>query len=113
MQIKDNTIIFKSMPDHWEKEHSGVKPNTMRYLNANEWDEFKAGDVQYISVINTETYHTFHRKLMDVTCAVIEGQPVFVFSWDHSKFVEKDYVTCLRTGTQVLREVNDGMMKGI
>jgi len=113
MKIKDNTIIFKSKPEHWDKEHSGVNPNTIRYLNADEWQEFQAGDVQYISIVNTENGHTFHRKLMDVSCAVIEGQPVFVFSWDHEKFVEKDYVTCLRKRTQVLREVNDGMMKGI
>jgi len=113
MQIKDNTIIFKSPPDHWEKEHSGLKSNTVRYLNADEWDELKAGDVQYISIVNTEDGHTFHRKIMDTTCAIIEGQPVFVFSWDHSQFVEKDSVTCLRMGTVVVREVNDVMMKGI
>ena len=113
MQIKDNTIIFKSKPDYWTKEHSGIKPNTVRYLNADEWEEYNASDVQYISIVNTECGHTFHRKLMDVTCAVIEGQPVFVFSWDHSKFVEKDSITCLKKNTTVLREVNDGMMKGI
>lgn len=113
MIIKDRTIIFKSKPGYWEKEHSGLKPNTVRYLNADEWDEFQAGDVQYISIVNTESGHTFHRKLMDVSCAIIEGQPVFVFSWDHAKFVERDCVTCLSKGTVVVRDVNDGMMKGI
>jgi len=113
MQIKDNTIIFKSTPDHWEKEHSGVKPNTVRYLNADEWDEFKAGDVQYISIVHVDNGQIFHRMLMDVTCAIVGKQPVFIFSWDHSKFVEKDSITCRQKNTTVLREVNDRMMKGI
>jgi len=107
MAIKDNTIIFKSEHINWIKEHDGIKPNTVRYLNADEWDEFQAGDVQYISIVNTESGHTFHRMLMDTTCAIIGEQPVFVFSWDHARFVEKDSVTCLRKNTTVRREVND------
>jgi len=113
MTIKDNTIIFKSKPDHWEKEHSGVKPNTVRYLNADEWEEFCFNYVEYISIVNTDNGHTFHRKIVDVTCAIIMELPVFIFSWDHCKFVEKDSMTCIKKNTTVPREVNDGMMKGI
>lgn len=111
MKIKNNTIIFKSNPEHWTKEHSGLKPNTVRYLNAEEWEEYFVSNVPYISIINNMTGQTFTRNITDVTCAVIEMQPVFIFSWDHEKFVEKDYVTCLRKGTQVLREGNDGVCK--
>jgi len=112
MKIKDDTIIFKSKPEHWTKEHDGLKPNTVRYLDAVEWNEYSAANIQYISIVHAENGHTFHRKIQDMTCAIIGEQPVFIFSWDHSKFVQKDSVTCLQKNTIVLREVNDGMTKG-
>lgn len=107
MRIKDNTIIFKSKPEHWIKEHSGLKPNTVRYLDVVEWDEYMLANIQYISIVHAENGHTFHRKLQDMTCAIIGEQPVFIFSWDHAQFVENDSVTCVKKNTTVVREVND------
>lgn len=81
MKICDKTIIFKSTPDNWIKEKSGVKANTVRYLDAYEWDEVKDRKIQNIQIVNTETHQTFTREISDITIANIKKVPVWVFSW--------------------------------
>lgn len=84
MKVFKDTIQFKSTPEHWQKEHDGSKPNTVRYLNAYEWDEVKGQKVKCVQIINTVTNETFTREIKDITIATVRSTPVWVFSWDHS-----------------------------
>lgn len=60
-------IIVKSIPEYYEKEKNGTKPNTVRKLDGNDT----------IEVHNTETGDKFERKLTDLT----EYKGTIIFSW--------------------------------
>lgn len=62
-------IIVKSIPENWEKEKDGRKPNTVRELDGK--DE--------IMVINSETGIAFERPITDIT--FWKGK--IIISWRH------------------------------
>ena len=104
--IDGDTVQFKSKDEHWQKEKDGIKPNTVRYIDMMEWGVYSAHDIQYISIVHAESGHTFHRKITDMTCATVGKQPIFIFSWDHARFVQKDSITCLKNPS-IMRDVNN------
>ena len=62
------TITFKSIPDNWNKEFAGIKPNTTRFVD--DWDEDRWDlffTATHIEIINTKTNDTFRRKIVDKT----------------------------------------------
>lgn len=104
MEFENNSIIFKSSPTNYEKEHTGLKCNTVRYISEAEgirhtikvWNgEMTYGyglyidTVQAIRIINSETGESFERDLTDITLAEINGLPVYVFSWEHPRTVKQ------------------------
>ncbi len=74
-------VMFKSIPEMFKKEISGIKPNTVRKID--EFDErFKKlaeGDCRIISIVNTETEEVFQRIITDVS---IWGD-LMIISWEH------------------------------
>ena len=86
MRIEGNTVIFRSYPSMYEKEESGVKPNTVRILDFCEisqvienWKELK-----YIRIEEVGHDRSFTRELTDITeVGELLGKEVFVFSWRH------------------------------
>jgi len=50
-------IIAKSDPENFEKERSGIKPNTVRELDGKD----------IIEIINTKTDERFEREITDIT----------------------------------------------
>ena len=61
-----NTICFKSIPENYVKEKSGVKNNTLRLVT----DETKfifLKDCTHIKIVNTETQESFTREIRDLT----------------------------------------------
>ena len=63
-------VSFKSIPEMYEKEKSGIKNNTVRLVDIfdKRFDilEDISNEVE-IEIINTETKESFIRKIRDVT----------------------------------------------
>ena len=84
MKVKDNLIMFKSIPEMFEKEKDGRKPNTFRRPdNMSEIvqmdafaREFQKGQ-KYIQIENSETGEMFVRRLTDIS--FYDG--FFIYSW--------------------------------
>ena len=82
MNIKANIITFKSRPEFFNKEESGIKNNTVRYLSDEE--ARKVDRVQclfsevLIQITNTETGDSFRRVIRDIST----NEDVTVFTWD-------------------------------
>ena len=92
MKITETTIEFKSTPDKFYTERSGLKPNTIRRITM--WSELKEFEAFYqrylhnktvvnpdlyrIKIINTLTKEEFIRVLTDIT----QFEDLFVFSWN-------------------------------
>ena len=89
MKIENNTIIFKSAPEYYQKEKSGLKCNTVRQITKP--DEYKAFHYFYryfdilhnktIKIINSESGEYFTRRLSDINTF----KEFYIFSWGHSK----------------------------
>ena len=88
MRIEGNTVIFQSMPVMYEKEESGVKPNTVRILEFHEEDDLmRAGErLTHIQIRESYHKHRFMRELTDISkIGEILGKSVYVFSWRHGE----------------------------
>jgi len=89
MKIENNTIIFKSTPEYYQKEKAGLKCNTVRQITKP--DEYKAFHDFYrcfeaisnktITIINVDTEESFNRRLTDISVY----KNCYIFSWEHSK----------------------------
>jgi len=94
MRIEGGTIIFKSEARMYEKEESGVKPNTVRILDDDEaiqimsmGDDFGIGGVgSMLTHIRIERWdhRSFTRELTDISVVGrLLGKSIWVFSWRH------------------------------
>lgn len=88
MKIKGNIITFRSRPEFFIKEESGIKNNTVRYLSNDE--ARKVDRVQclfsevLIQITNTETGYSFRRVIRDIST----NEDVTVFTWDLKEELE-------------------------
>ncbi len=64
-------IHVKSIPENWEKERDGCKPNTIRVLDGKD----------IIKITNTETGDIFERTITDIT--TWKGQIIISFKPKH------------------------------
>lgn len=67
-------IICRSIPENWEKEKNGSKPNTLRIL-PNPYTK------DTIEVVNTLTGESFQRDITDIT--IWQGN--MIISWKHKE----------------------------
>lgn len=86
-------VTFKSFPEYYEKEKSGIKNNTVR-----RWEMFdkrfetlalfEIGHIKelFIEIVNTETKESFIRKVRDVSSFGIGGVN-FIITWDDKEVV--------------------------
>ncbi|MCZ7362873.1 MAG: hypothetical protein O8C58_06020 [Candidatus Methanoperedens sp.] len=89
MKIEGNTIIFKSLPEFFHKEKTGLKCNTIRtFIKVSEFKEFEAFKEAFdklpnkqIQIINTVTSESFIRRLTDIS----PFEEHFIFSWREEK----------------------------
>jgi hypothetical protein len=75
-------VRFKSVPENYEKEKSGRKPNTVRVVAADDLrfpflNDRTAGSIE---IINSETEESFRREITDIT--FWDGR--FIISWKQS-----------------------------
>ena len=87
-------IRFKSTPDNWKKEKSGIKNNTVRYVDydsrfnkifAYSKDSLNGADL-FIIIENTKTSETFKRKVRDVT--YFENEEYVILTWSSNKKIK-------------------------
>ena len=83
------TIEFKSTPDMFDKEHSGIKNNTVRFVNEGEDKEILAiiNNIKYIRIINTNDIickTSFVRTITDITRYVNPDdlKIIYIFTWE-------------------------------
>lgn len=70
MKIGGTTLICRSIPDFWSKEHSYKKRNTVRSIRDLRFDGYTIEQVEAckkIKIENTETMKSFCRKITDVS----------------------------------------------
>jgi len=83
-------LIFKSIPDCWQREYIGNKPNTVRLID---WSDNRLaiadehmmmGEPATVEIINSEDGRTFFRRVTD-TCHVgtLLGKEMWCISWLH------------------------------
>lgn len=91
IQIKGNTIIFKSVHENYYKERSGLKPNTIRRFDTSAelglvelfyeewWSNAFPKKIQIIGLFRRDyqPVESFTRELTDIT--MFEG--FWIFSW--------------------------------
>ncbi len=83
------TIEFKSEPEFYIKESSGIKNNTVRMVTATEDKEILSlrDNIKFIRIINTDdriSTDSFVRSLTDITrynCKNI-SQVIYIFTWE-------------------------------
>jgi hypothetical protein len=87
MNIKAE-IEFKSTPDMFEKEESGVKNNTVRFVNKDEDKEILAiiSNIKSIRIINTNNIMceiSFVRIITDITRYINPDdlKILYIFTW--------------------------------
>ncbi|MGV9142027.1 MAG: hypothetical protein ACOC1X_03725 [Promethearchaeota archaeon] len=83
-----NTILkFKSTPENYEKEKSGLKPNTVRKFGYFEEDKRESILIDYMNdkinnlgilIVNSETGDSFVRTIKDVT----KWKGEYIISWE-------------------------------
>jgi len=77
---KSTTIEFVSDTDFFEKEETGVKPNTVRWLNEEKKATIKRMPPKHITIRDRFNRHRFTRKLTDISEL---NNGMFIFSWRH------------------------------
>ena len=94
MEIRDNTVKFKSNYYFYGLEKRGVKPNTLRILDrydsleVEEWRNkiFEGSRDKYIEIFSTPKDGRFRRRL--TWCGKIEelfGKEIWMFCWKHPR----------------------------
>ena len=85
-------VVFKSIPDCWQREFIGNKPNTVRILDDREYAEklafadtcMEMGEPASIEIINTVDGRVFFRRITDIMqVGGLLGKGVWVISWQH------------------------------
>lgn len=79
--MEKKTVSFNSVPKNFDKEKSGVKPNTFRKIDDFDprFQMLKNGEVSHITIRNPVSGETFTRKVTDYT----EWGGYAIISWKH------------------------------
>ena len=94
---EDGTVVFKSKTYFFKLERDGLKPNTVRLLTYDEWQELGGGvDVNEIRIecvranVSDACFDPFTRTLTSIEqIGELCGYYLFVFSWRHPFFVDE------------------------
>ena len=79
------TIVFKSIPEYYKKEISGIKNNTVRFVDTVEDKKILSilNDIKYICIVNTaDKISSFVRTIIDITRYEKNGMIIYIFTWE-------------------------------
>lgn len=86
-------VSFKSFPEYYEKEKSGIKNNTVRRWKILDerfkiLEQFENGFIKdlFIEIVNTEKKESFVRKVRDVSHFGVDGVD-FIITWDNKEVI--------------------------
>ncbi|CAL7868243.1 hypothetical protein FUSNEC_GEN_294_01450 [Fusobacterium necrophorum subsp. funduliforme] len=91
-ELMKQIITFKSYPNFFEKEKSGLKCNTVRIFELNDDREYILRDIMneeikkenvVLEILNAETGETFEREISDVSKFEINNVEIYIISWRH------------------------------
>jgi hypothetical protein len=78
-------VVFKSIPEIYDKEKRGIKPNTARFVDDfsdYRFKDLRDGSANEIEIVNTKTNESFVRDIQDITFFYPEDKPTLVIiSW--------------------------------
>jgi hypothetical protein len=87
MEINNDIITFKSLPEFFDKEKSGIRNNTVRRLSFQEArqitkvkSEFSTCGI-FIKIIASYSNESFCRKIRDISVY----SDIFIFTWDENE----------------------------
>ena len=80
------SVEFKSTDEFYKKEKSGIKPTTVRVVDA---FELRYAEVAiFITIIDTATGDHFTRKITDLSLlGNVLGKPLIVISWNPNEVI--------------------------
>jgi hypothetical protein len=84
MEINNNVITFKSLPEFFDKEKTGIKNNTVRKLSFQEAREISklqqtfSHDRLFIKIIKSYSGESFCRVIQDISVY----SDIFIFTFD-------------------------------
>ena len=93
MIIEGDTVIFQSAPTIYEQERDGVKPNTTRIIEAEEWQILIGNYPHRIRIFSNFQYseHYFERKITNIMeLWKMFDKVVITISWQHVTEEAKD-----------------------
>ncbi|EFS20673.1 hypothetical protein FSBG_00170 [Fusobacterium gonidiaformans 3-1-5R] len=85
-------ITFKSYPEFYEKEKSGLKCNTVRLFTLSDDREYILQDIMneeikkedvILRIMNSDTGETFEREISDVSKFEVNNVEIYIISWRH------------------------------
>ena len=81
------TIEFKSIPEYYKKEISGIKNNTIRFVNIVEDKKILLilNDIKCIRIVNTDDstcISSFVRTITDITRYKKNEMILYIFTWE-------------------------------
>ena len=81
------TIVFKSIPEYYKKEISGIKNNTVRFVDTVEDKKILSllNDIKCIRIVNTDDstcVSFFVRTITDITRYEKNGMIIYIFTWE-------------------------------
>jgi len=78
LNIEGNTITFKSDVVYFNKERSGLKSNTARFVDVGS----NLSNVVFIKMVHSESGAFFTRTKTDISSVgQVLGKELFIFSW--------------------------------
>lgn len=80
------SIVFKSLPEFYEKEADGRKSNTTRFVSEKEDSIIQENfiNIKYIKIKNVDERYckeSFVRRLTDISRFKNRGRIIYIFSW--------------------------------
>ena len=91
MRIEGDTVVFKSTSDMYRAEASGIKPYTIRILDARESKELCNSDVRHITIEDVEDpkRRYFSRDIVDIYHhGSVLGKELVSIAWKHYYFYD-------------------------
>lgn len=79
-------VVFKLINEHYVKEESGIKPNTVRQINPLQLKY--AENAIFVQIQHVDTGKHFTRKITDLSfLGSILGKPLTVISWNPNEVI--------------------------
>jgi len=82
MRIEGDVLVFHSLPEWYDKERIGMKPNTVRLLDRDEVQAIEDSDIKYVRIERVGDSSNFLRLVVGLwSLGVILDKTLFMVCW--------------------------------